>query len=145
MTSSSLMHMNPDIPEAHALRGWYDAAGAEQTFHAHTGGAFTGGGASFERAEIRNISEIKATDLTESDKPQNFSSRATIMHIKPDNIAYPACPDCGKKVVDIGTGWRCEKCSKTHTKPQHRCVLGPVDVTSNYSYVAKVHDLDGSL
>ena len=26
MISSSLMSINPDIPEAHALRGWYEAS-----------------------------------------------------------------------------------------------------------------------
>lgn len=44
------------------------------------------------------------------------------MFVKSDNIWYPACPseNCNKKVMDIGNGWRCEKCDMTHPAPQYR-------------------------
>ncbi len=125
MMNSSSMHVNPDIPEAHALRGWYDAAGAEQTFQAHTSTMPTGGGVTFDRTEIRNLNEIKALDLGMSDKVETFSARATVVHIRTDNIAYPACPSagCGRKVLQMGDSWRCEKCDKSYEKPQYRFVI----------------------
>ena len=32
MTSASMMEVNPDIPECHALRGWFDAGGNSATY-----------------------------------------------------------------------------------------------------------------
>ena len=59
-----------------------------------------------------------------SDKPDYFSLRASIMHIKADNILYPACPtpQCNKKVTETHEGWRCEKCDRCHEKPEYRSV-----------------------
>ncbi|KAI0723933.1 replication factor-a protein [Cerioporus squamosus] len=108
MMSSSSMHINPDIPEAHALRGWFDAAGSDQTFQAHTSTFTGGGGITFDRAEVRNLNEN-------------------------DTISYPACPTqgCGKKVVELGDSWRCEKCDKSYPKPQHRYMVSMA--VSDYS------------
>ncbi|TBU42066.1 replication factor-a protein [Dichomitus squalens] len=133
MMSSSTMHVNPDIPEAHALRGWYDAAGADQQFQSHTGTMVSGGGITFDRAEIRNLNDVKVSELGMFDKPDNFCARATIMHIKSDNISYPACPTtgCGKKVLQMGESWRCEKCDKSFPKPEHRYMVAMA--VSDYS------------
>ncbi len=118
------MHVDPDIPEAHALRGWYDAAPSDQKFQSHTGSMPSGGGVAFDRAEIRNLNDVKVSELGMFDKPDYFSARATVMHIKSDNISYPACPTqgCGKKVLQMGDSWRCEKCDKSYPKPEYRYV-----------------------
>ncbi|RDX56449.1 replication factor-a protein [Lentinus brumalis] len=133
MMSSSSMHMNPDIPEAHALRGWFDAAGSDQTFQAHTSTFTGGGGITFDRAEVRNLNEVKTAEFGMSDKPEYFCAQATIMHIKNDTISYPACPSqgCNKKVVELGDSWRCEKCDKSYPKPQHRYMVSMA--VSDYS------------
>ncbi|KAF9482805.1 replication factor-a protein [Pholiota conissans] len=125
MFSGSTMQVNPEIDECFALRGWYDNIGAEQTFKAHSN---TGGGSSmygFKREEIRSLDEIKQAGYGEPDKPENFSARATIMHIKSDNISYPACPttNCNKKVVEMGDSWRCEKCNQNFPTPEHRYIM----------------------
>lgn len=122
MFSGSTMHVNPEIDECFALRGWYDNSGAQQSFKAH---ANTGGGSSsyaFKREDIRSLDEVKDAEYGRPDKPENFCARATIMHIKSDNIAYPACPTtgCNKKVVEMGDSWRCEKCSLSFEKPEYR-------------------------
>lgn len=122
MFSSSTMSINPDIEEAFVLRGWYDASGAEQSFQAHSmaaGGPSSGG---FNRTEMRNLNDVKESQLGSSDKVDYFSTRATIMHIKADNISYPACPTqgCNKKVIQEGNNWRCEKCDKSFEAPEHR-------------------------
>ncbi|CAD6986358.1 unnamed protein product, partial [Tilletia controversa] len=63
LQSSSSMSINPDIPEAHGLRGWYDNQGAGQSFRAYTsasvGGSGAGGGAGAgaNLAERRTIAQ----------------------------------------------------------------------------------------
>lgn len=118
------MHVNPEIDECFALRGWYDNSGAQQSFKAH---ANTGGGGSsytFKREDVRSLDEIKEAEYGRPDKPENFCARATIMHIKGDNIVYPACPTsgCNKKVIEMGDSWRCEKCNQSFAKPEYRYV-----------------------
>jgi replication factor A1 len=123
MLSSSTMNINPDIEEAFALRGWYDAIGSEQAFQSHSNAissmSLSGG---FNRAEARNLNDVKESQLGMSDKVDYFSARATIMHIKSENISYPACPTqgCSKKVISTNEGWRCEKCDRSFEKPEHR-------------------------
>ncbi|KAH9950187.1 replication factor-a protein [Amylocystis lapponica] len=124
MFSSSTMTVNPDIPESHALRGWYDAAGAEQNYQSHTNAGGMGSSyAVFERTEVLPLQDVKERELGMQDKPDMFCARATIMHIRPENIAYPACPTCGKKVIEQHDGWRCEKCDRSHEKPQYRYII----------------------
>lgn len=123
MISSSIMTISPDIEDAHLLRGWYDGIGAEKTFQSHSSAISSGSSfAGFNRAEMRSLHDVKQSQLGMSDKPDFFSARATVMHIKSENIAYPACPTqgCNKKVTEINDGWRCEKCDKTHPRPEYR-------------------------
>ena len=121
MTSSSIMSTNPDIPDAHMLRGWYDSVGVNQSFTAYSNAGSGSGGATFNRADIRTIEDIKQ-NLQIAEKAQMFSCRGTVLHIKGDNPAYPACPNqsCKKKVIDTGEGWHCEKCEQTWEKPEYR-------------------------
>ncbi|KAG6917933.1 hypothetical protein DXG01_000370 [Tephrocybe rancida] len=126
MFSSSTMTINPDIEECFALRGWYDSAGAGQSFQAHSnvaGGGGAGGG--FKREEMRSLHDVKEAQLGQQDKVDYFSTRATIMHIKADNICYPACPTvgCNKKVVEVNGSWRCEKCNKSFEAPEYRYIM----------------------
>lgn len=123
MFSSSSMSINPDIDECFSLRGWYDSVGAGQAFQApaNTGVGMMSG---FKRAELRSINEVKEAQLGQQDRVDYFSTRATIMHIKSDNISYPACqtPGCSKKVIEVNGSWRCEKCDKSFPSPDHRFV-----------------------
>ncbi|KAJ4475701.1 hypothetical protein J3R30DRAFT_3502079 [Lentinula aciculospora] len=129
MIASSNMTQNPDIPESHALRGWFDSSGSEVAFQSHTssGGSFGGtGGGGFNRSEIKPLLEMKleANRIPESEeKPVYFSTRAVIMHIRGENIAYPACETCNKKVVEDGGSWRCDKCDKTLSSPTYRYIM----------------------
>ncbi|KAH7889519.1 hypothetical protein F5I97DRAFT_1995013 [Phlebopus sp. FC_14] len=127
MISSSTMCISPDIEEAHLLRGWYDGIGAEKSFQSHSSAMSVGGPSSsgFNRNEMRHLSDVKESQLGMSDKAEFFSARATIMHIKSENIAYPACPTqgCNKKVTEVTDGWRCEKCDKTFERPEHRYII----------------------
>ena len=148
MLSSSYMTISPDIEEAHLLRGWYDGIGAEKSFQSHSNAISSGGSSfsGFNRNEMRHLSEVKESQLGMSDKADFFSVRATVMHIKSETIAYPACPTqgCSKKVTDLGDGWRCEKCDKTFERPEHRYVLYTrTSATSILTRSVQIHHVDG--
>jgi len=125
MFSSSTMHVNPDIEECFLLRGWYDNLGTDQTFKAHSNAAGVSSTFAFNRSEIRSLDEVKQAGYGMPEKPETFSARATIMHIKSDNISYPACPTpaCNKKVVESNGVWRCEKCNQSFDAPEHRYIM----------------------
>ncbi|KAF8965199.1 hypothetical protein BDZ97DRAFT_1904099 [Flammula alnicola] len=125
MFSGSTMQVNPEIDECFALRGWYDNAGADQTFKAHSISSGASSAYGFKREDIRSLDEVKQAGYGMPEKPEMFSARATIMHIKSDNLSYPACPtpNCNKKVVEMGSGWKCEKCDKTFDAPEHRYIM----------------------
>lgn len=119
------MAISPDIPEAHTLKGWYMDGGAQTSFKSHTqSGLSMGASGAVNRNELRTINDVKEAQLGMSDKPDFFAMRATIMHIRNDNILYPACPSsqCNKKVTESHDGWRCEKCDRSYEKPEYRSV-----------------------
>ncbi|CAO1612768.1 unnamed protein product [Parajaminaea phylloscopi] len=135
MFSSSTMMVDPDIPEAHGLRGWYDsegnqAAGNFKTFAA-SGlgglGAGAGGAAGSNKTERRTIAQAKDQGLgMNGEKPDYFNLRATVIYIKQENLYYPACPSqgCNKKVTMEDTNsWRCEKCDATYPAPEYRYIV----------------------
>ena len=90
MVGTSTMHVNPDIPEAHALRGWFDSTGKQESFQSYTGSMSSSSAVKFDRAEIRNLNDVKTSELGLNDKEETFCARATVMHIKNENISYPA-------------------------------------------------------
>ncbi|KAK8858497.1 hypothetical protein IAR55_002724 [Kwoniella newhampshirensis] len=130
MFSSATLSVNPDIPEAHSLRGWFDAEGRNKQFTAYTNSAVNsgaaGGAQGVRPAEIKTIGQAKDEQLGMSDKTDYFTTAATIAFVKQETFSYPACanPDgCNKKVVDEGSGWRCEKCDRSWDAPIHRYIL----------------------
>jgi replication factor A1 len=126
LLSSGSIAISPDIAEAHALKGWYVDGGAQSAFTSHAqAGMSSGSGGAINRNEMRTIFDVKEAQLGMSDKADFFSARATIMHIKTDNLVYPACPTsgCNKKMTENhDSGWRCEKCDRTYEKPEYRSV-----------------------
>ncbi|KAG9015276.1 Replication factor A protein 1 [Tulasnella sp. JGI-2019a] len=128
MMGTSSAHTNPDIPEAHLLRGWYDSQGHSANFHSHTagGGGGTGGGGEFRRSELMTCRAIKDSNLGQSDNGDYFACRGTVVNIKADAVMYAACPGdkCSKKVHEGSPGeWRCEKCDRSYPEPEYRYLL----------------------
>ncbi|KAK0635584.1 putative RFA1 protein [Bombardia bombarda] len=124
LLSSGTMAVDPDVPEAHRLKGWYDASGRNDTFATHNNlssmGAATG-----RKDETKTILQVKQENLG-MDEATYFNLVATIVYIKQDNFAYPACSSegCSKKVTDMGDGtWRCEKCEINHDRPRYRYIM----------------------
>ena len=124
LLSSGSMSINPDIDEAHKLKGWYDAGGRNDGFSTHAN--LSSGMASNRNDAYQSIADIKDGNLGMGEKPDFFSLKASIVYIKPDNTEYPACKstDCNKKVTEENPGkWRCERCDKSWDKPQWRYIM----------------------
>jgi replication factor A1 len=120
MISSTVIKMNPDIPEGHRLRGWFENGGADNvsvSVSARTGG--TGG----MSTEWVTFAEAKERNLGAGDKPDYFQTRGYIHTIRSNNAVYKACPtpECNKKVVDQENGmFRCEKCNQDFPNFKYR-------------------------
>ncbi|KAI0811523.1 replication factor-A protein [Xylaria sp. FL0064] len=124
LLASGTMAVDPDIEEAHRLKGWYDSQGRTDSFNTHNGMAVMGA-ATGRRDQTKCISQVKDEGLG-MENTDYFNLKATIVYIKQDNFAYPACSQegCNKKVVDQGDGtWRCEKCDIAHARPQYRYIM----------------------
>ncbi|KAF9454623.1 replication factor-a protein, partial [Macrolepiota fuliginosa MF-IS2] len=126
MITSSHMQIDPAIEECFSLRGWYDSQGADMSFQSKT--VIGGGGGpmvGFNRTEARSLNEIKESELGMGDKPDFFSTRATIVHIRGENISYPACTgqNCSKKVTLEGDSWVCDKCGNRAEAPEYRYII----------------------
>lgn len=126
-SSSSTMQIDPDIVECHKLRGWYAAEGKDARFTSHSADTGASGGRInvFRRDEMKTLEDVRQQLNGQSDGPEFFNSRVSIIAIKPDNFAYPACRDekCNKKVTQVGSEWHCEKCGKNYDSPSYRYVL----------------------
>ncbi|KAL8699522.1 MAG: hypothetical protein Q9224_001374 [Gallowayella concinna] len=126
LLSSGSMTVDPDINEAHKLKGWYDAQGRTDTFSSHANAGGSMGAAGGRMDPVKSCQQVKDENLGMTETTDYFTTRATIIYIKQDNFAYPAClsADCNKKVVQIEDGqWRCEKCDRTHPKPEYRYIM----------------------
>uniref|UniRef100_A0A3B4UCM0 Replication protein A subunit n=1 Tax=Seriola dumerili TaxID=41447 RepID=A0A3B4UCM0_SERDU len=120
---SSTLMINPDIPEAYKLRGWYDKEG-----HAMDGQSLTElkGGSGGGNTNWKALSDVKTEHLGHGDKADYYTCIATIVYLRKENCLYQACPsqDCNKKVVDQQNGmFRCEKCDKEFPNFKYRLIL----------------------
>lgn len=125
LLASGTMAVDPDIEEAHRLKGWYDSQGRTENFSSHNNMASMGA-ATGRQDQTKCISQVKDENLG-MENTDYFSLKATIVYIKQENFAYPACSNegCSKKVIDQGDGtWRCEKCDISHPRPQYRYIMG---------------------
>jgi len=114
--SQSTMQINPDISEAHQLKGWWESTGCNQsniTSLSNTG--MVGGGGS---APFKTFEDAKREGLgTRKEGNDYFMVTATVVFVRKENILYTACPNkeskCMKKVTDMSNGmYRCEKCNQ---------------------------------
>ncbi|GFF51991.1 replication factor A protein 1 [Aspergillus lentulus] len=125
LLSSGSMTVDPDIEEAHRLKGWYDAQGRHETFTSHA--TMSNASSSALRLDhLKTIAQIREEQLGMSEDAVYFSLKGTVIYIKQDNMCYPAClsEGCNKKVTELDPGqWRCESCDKTHPRPEYRYIM----------------------
>ncbi|XP_077468257.1 replication protein A 70 kDa DNA-binding subunit isoform X3 [Stigmatopora argus] len=120
---SSTLMINPDIPEAYKLRGWYDKEG-----HSMEGESLTelrsGGGVG--NTNWKTLSDVKTEHLGHGEKADYYTCIGTIVYVRKENSLYQACSnqDCNKKVIDQQNGmFRCEKCDKEFPNFKYRLIL----------------------
>ncbi|KAE8334163.1 hypothetical protein BDV24DRAFT_146312 [Aspergillus arachidicola] len=125
LLSSGSMTVDPDMEEAHKLKGWYDAQGRDEVFASHA--SMPGVATSTTKLEqFKTVAQVKEEQLGMSDEVAYFSLKATVIYIKQDTMCYPAClsEGCNKKVTELDPGqWRCERCDKTHPRPEYRYIM----------------------
>lgn len=125
LLSSGTMTVDPDIDEAHKLKGWYDAQGRSDNFSTHA--TMSGSGNSGRQQEYKTIQQVKDENIgMNSEQAEYFSLKASIIYVKQDNFAYPACSSegCNKKVIETDPGvWRCERCDKGFPSPNYRYIM----------------------
>ena len=132
MNAGSSMSINPDLPEAFSMRGWYESDGNKTNFKSYSGGGGAGGGAGAQAAAIssldnrKTLGQVKSENLGNNEEtPDYFNTSSTVVWIKADNLWYNACPSdgCNKKVTEDGDMWRCEKCDRSYDAPQARYIF----------------------
>lgn len=125
--SNCVFQINPDIPEAHKLRGWFDQGGCDSEIKELSNtGMVGGGGGGMTQANWKTLDQLKDDQLGMGDKADYFSVKGTVLYSKKENSMYMACPSdgCNKKVIDQNDGtYRCEKCSKSHSDFKWRLIL----------------------
>ncbi|KAG7308878.1 hypothetical protein JYU34_006140 [Plutella xylostella] len=122
--NSSMLRLQPDLPEAHKLRGWYDNGGASVDLVniSAKSGNYTGGS-----NEWITFSEAEAKQLGSGEKGDYYSLLGVLTFTFADNAVYKACPQeqCNKKLVDQENGlFRCEKCNREYPNYKYRILLG---------------------
>ncbi|TLS24224.1 hypothetical protein PpBr36_08460 [Pyricularia pennisetigena] len=130
LLSSGTMTVDPDIPEAHRLKGWFDSSGRNDNFSTFNSSSVAG--ATGRQDQILTIHRVKEDNLGMDDVAY-FALKATVVYIRQENFAYPSCLNegCSKKVTDLGDGsWRCEKCDVNHPRPEYRYIMS-VNVTDH--------------
>jgi len=123
ISSASSFEINPDRPEGHELRGWYDSEGKNASPSRIGGGMGGGGGGRVDRRII--VSQVKDENLgTAEDKSDWFVFKGSVSFIKKSpNGCYKACQTCNKKLVEEHPEWRCEKCGKAYKEFNYRIMM----------------------
>ncbi|KAL0838920.1 hypothetical protein ABMA28_016932 [Loxostege sticticalis] len=122
--ASTMLRLNPDLPEAHKLRGWYDNGGADMDIVniSAKSGMYTGGS-----NEWITFAEAESRQLGSGEKGDYFSLLGVLTFTFSENAIYKACPQeqCNKKLVDQENGlFRCEKCNREYPNYKYRLLLG---------------------
>lgn len=119
---NSVLSVNPDIPEAYQLRGWFDNFGKDVETTSISDARGGGGGPT----SFLTLSQVKELNLGQKEKPDYFSVSASVIFSRKENCLYKACPtaECNKKVTEDNTGgYFCEKCNQSFSSFKYRMIL----------------------
>lgn len=104
--SSSVVQINPDLNQAHDLKGWFDSEGANLQTNSLTQSGMRGGGEMGIGTNLKMVGEVKRENLGfgVDGKPEYYSTSGYISLIQKDKALYQACTQvndgkpCNKKV-----------------------------------------------
>lgn len=123
-TSGSTLRINPEIPVAFKLKGWYDTRdinAAVTNLSTRTGS----GGASFDTPWMTFREVAETQNMGTDPKGDYFQLFGTVSLINCDRMTYMACPKegCNKKITDLNNGmYKCEKCDEEFPRFKYRLV-----------------------
>ncbi|KAL3155866.1 hypothetical protein ABBQ32_012870 [Trebouxia sp. C0010 RCD-2024] len=124
--STSLVDVDPDVPEAGILRNWFDReGGAQQVAQPLSDGRASGSGRNERRCTLAQITD---EGMGTNGQPAFVQVSAWVNFIRGENLFYPACTgqyngkQCNKKLSDQGNAWWCERCQAAGT-PEWRYML----------------------
>ena len=125
--STTQLFINPDFPEAHSLREWFDRVGKDSASLSISKDIIPG---AVKNKVRKTVSQMKDEGLGRSDKPDWIIVRAAILFIKTDTFCCTACPlmigdrRCNKKVTRSGnTRWQCDRCNQEFEECDYRYLL----------------------
>jgi len=121
LLGSTVMQINPDIEEAHRLRGWYDSLPSNAEFTSISARSDAGA-----NNQLLTIKGAQLAQLGSGDKADYYSMYSHLIFVKSESALYKACPkpDCQKKVIDRNDGtYRCEKCNDETENFKYRLML----------------------
>lgn len=121
LLGSTMMQINPDIEEAHRLRGWYDSLPSNVEFNSISARSEVG-----SNAQFITIKGAQLAQLGSGDKADYYNMYSHLIFIRSETALYKSCPkpDCQKKVVDRNDGtYRCEKCNEETEDFKYRFLL----------------------
>ena len=103
--SSSVVQINPDMPQAHELSGWFESEGSSMSTSSLTQSGNRGQGGDMG-SNLKTFGDTKKENLgMNSDKPEYYSNVGFITLIPKDKALYMACGNnvdnrtCNKKVI----------------------------------------------
>jgi replication factor A1 len=128
LLNSGSFTLDPDIDEAHQLKGWYEAQGHSDNFVSHANAA---GSTGSRNDKFKTIAQVKEENLGTSEQPDFFTLKATVVYIRSDGtrpMYYEACRSdgCNRKVIQVESDppkWDCSRCNKSWDAPERRYVL----------------------
>lgn len=124
---STTLFQNPDITEAHELRGWYDSMGHSLAPMMIDASSQAASGSNNNNEERKLISQIKDENMGTGEKADWITVLASITYVKSDGtLSYPACisEGCNKKMLYEGPCmWKCERCQQVFERCNQRYML----------------------
>lgn len=138
VSAGDALVVQPDLPEAAALRQWWQTQGSTGAMASRSLSSSGGGGAGRMDAMVdrKTVASIKEDNLGMSDQFDWLSFKATVSFVKCDKEGgawYPACFNAGEpcrnrfKVTQTTDGqWYCDKCQGSYPKCVRRWIFSGV-------------------
>ncbi|OAD56898.1 Replication protein A 70 kDa DNA-binding subunit [Eufriesea mexicana] len=117
--SSTVLQIDPDIPAAHRLRGWFNKIGRNEETKLLSRGLGSAGGGNGPWITFKDVRDMELGFKG----PEIYTVKATLNMFRIENALYKSCPteSCKKKLVDQANDmYRCEKCNKEYPNYRYR-------------------------
>ncbi|KAK4526405.1 hypothetical protein GAYE_SCF23G4319 [Galdieria yellowstonensis] len=145
-TTQSCFEVNPDIKEAHELRGWYETTGKNKEVTQLEGATPSSLGNARERKTILQANEEDIPKLISDPRGVQFIVRGYLHYIRKEGtLWYTASPEDNKKVTKLDENrWVCDATGKEYSYCNYRYILSVAIQDATGSLNANAFDDVGS-